>query len=300
MKNSKLKGILNLILCLGVAMALFLVIMLSISVLGMVLGWESLVNYLNGTSVVENTPFENTLLDIVLSSAQNSSFILGTSLVALLIWKKKLKDLGLTNLKKNGKDLLVGLLVGIGGITVVFLLLMITGSVTVASVSTEYLSVVLLSFISYIGVGFGEEILSRGGFMLALKGTRSKLLIILVPSVIFGLMHMGNNGISVLALTNLFLFGLLASYCFYRSGNIWFPIGMHITWNYFQGNIFGFRVSGTTNYSLVNLTIVKENIFTGGEFGPEGGIGVTVALILMFLVVRFYYRNLGQNLFEQG
>lgn len=300
MKNSKLKGILNLILCLGIAMALFLVVILSISALGMVSGWEPLVNYLNGTSAVENTPFENTLLDIVLSSAQNSAFILGTSLVALLIWKKKLKDLGLTNLKKNGKDLLVGLLVGIGGITVVFLLLMITGSVTVVSVSTEYLSVVLLSFISYIGVGLGEEILSRGGFMLALKGTRSKLLIILVPSVIFGLMHMGNNGISVLALANLFLFGLLASYCFYRSGNIWFPIGMHITWNYFQGNIFGFRVSGTTNYSLVNLNIVKENIFTGGEFGPEGGIGVTIALILMFLVVRFYYRNLGQNSFEQG
>lgn len=127
--------------------------------------------------------------------------------------------------------------------------------------------------------------------MLALRETKSKVMILAIPAVVFGLMHLGNNGISVMAVINLILYGLLAGYCFYRSGNIWLPAGFHITWNFVQGNVYGFSVSGFRTSSFTKTVVVKETPFTGGAFGPEGGIGVTIALVIIFVGVYYYYRN---------
>ena len=70
------------------------------------------------------------------------------------------------------------------------------------------------------------------------------------------------------------------------------PIGFHITWNYFQGNIWGFLVSGTVaEGSMYQVKVLEENLINGGAFGPEGGLIVTGILVLTFIFVMYYYRN---------
>ena len=78
---------------------------------------------------------------------------------------------------------------------------------------------------------------------------------------------------------------------FMKSKNIWMPIGYHITWNYFQGYIWGFKVSGTNSNGLYAIENITNNIINGGDFGPEGGVIVTIIICLTFYFVYRYYKN---------
>lgn len=95
----------------------------------------------------------------------------------------------------------------------------------------------------------------------------------------------------ILPFVNIILIGVLFAYMYLLSGNIWMCIGYHITWNYFQGNIFGFLVSGTSSRGLLTTVIEKDTIINGGAFGPEGGLVVTFIILLGFIFVKSFYKG---------
>jgi len=68
------------------------------------------------------------------------------------------------------------------------------------------------------------------------------------------------------------------------------PIGYHISWNYFQGYIFGFNVSGNAMRGIYNA-FPKNNFLSGGEFGLEGGIITTLVILITFLILFERYRK---------
>lgn len=298
MKQGKLSGLLRACLCLIMTLGLMLVMLVGFTIIAVI----SKNDFLLIAAQQKQTS------DVVLKSVavlagsvvQNIPFILAPSILTLFIWKMKWSDLGYTSLKSDWKDFFTGILLGMVGITIAWIFLLGSGSVKIIGVTGQYLKAVFLYFLGYIWVGFGEETFCRAGLMLALRETKSKALIIGAPAVVFGALHLGNPGISVLAFLNLVGFGLFAGYYFYRSGNIWLPIGFHIAWNFVQGNVYGFHVSGTTNYSIVESKVLKETVFTGGEFGPEGGLGVTIALIVMYVLAKVYYRKRPESEFMKG
>lgn len=218
-------------------------------------------------------------------------------IVPLLMWKfvdkKKLKYMGLPNIRYYLKDLLVGLLFGAMCMTIIFILIILFGNGSLAySILKPQFSISLLTnLVLFILVGLGEEILNRGYIMSVLKQTKNIYIIFILPSLVFSLIHLGNPNFSILACINIFLVGLLFAYMFIKSNNIFMPIGFHISWNYFQGNVFGFRVSGLEQVGLYQTNIKSENIINGGFFGPEGGLAVTLILLLSFLFVKFYYKD---------
>lgn len=212
----------------------------------------------------------------------------------ILFWKvwdkKKVKDIGLINIKMGWKDLCVGLLAGAVSFTVVAAILLITKSVELANSFTKpnISAGLLIQFIIFIFVGINEELFARGYCMTVLKQTKIYWVPIVGSSVIFSLMHSMNQGISLLAYINLFLFGITMGYLFIKTKNIWMGIGYHITWNYFQGNVFGFLVSGNNTDSLYNIKLINQNIINGGNFGPEGGLVVTILLVItIFIIYKF-------------
>lgn len=218
-----------------------------------------------------------------------------TILIAILAWKlstkRKLSDMGFTPIRTDYRDFITGLLFGAGSLTFVFAALILTGQAEVATWTPQFSMSQLISLLMFILVGFAEELLCRGYIISVLRQTKSLLAIYLISGAIFALLHSANPGIGILPYINLILIGVLWAYSYMRSGNIWLPIGYHITWNYFQGCVFGFKVSGTTEKGILSTTYRTNTILNGGDFGPEGGLFVTLVIVLGFLAIRYYYKN---------
>lgn len=139
----------------------------------------------------------------------------------------------------------------------------------------------------FITVGIAEEILCRGVLQGALAGRVPAAVVVLLPSVLFGLLHFANPGFGLLPCVNIILVGVLFALVTLRSGSLAAAIGYHITWNFFQGNVFGILVSGTgtNDASIVNGELARSNIWNGGSFGAEGGLYVTILLVVSIALV---------------
>ena len=164
----------------------------------------------------------------------------------------------------------------------------------------------------FLLVGIYEELLVRGYIMKNLAeglgfhplGSRvGMLLALLLSSALFGLLHAGNPNASTLSTFGLFLAGLLLGLPVLLTDELAIPIGLHITWNFFQGNVFGFPVSGTA-VNRTTFIAVKQggpDLWTGGAFGPEAGLlGFAAILVGVILIVWWVRRTRGTAGFRQS
>lgn len=247
---------------------------------------NDLETYLNGLTSL------NTSFGIFLGFIQCICMILAVWLFWKLFDRKPIREIGLINIKSGYKDLFKGLAFGSLSMILVFIILIISGNISLKSPlsSPNFNISLLIQLIFFIFVGINEEMFSRGYCMTVLRQTGNKWAPLIVSSIIFSALHSLNPSMSIISYLNLFLVGLLFAYMLLRSNNLWLPIGYHITWNYFQGNIFGFQVSGQSTDSLYKLNTPAKNIITGGGFGPEGGLVVTLIIMVGFIYMWKFYK----------
>ncbi len=147
-----------------------------------------------------------------------------------------------------------------------------------------------------------QEVLFRGlllGGMLALF--RRPWLAVGLSSILFALMHITGDGASALSVLGNTLDGVLYGAPLVLTGRIWMPIGLHAAWNWAQGPVFRFPVSGVTDYSnlLVHQVAVGNDLITGGAYGPEGGVVAIafrfVAIALVVLATRQVWAQRRKN-----
>jgi uncharacterized protein len=169
---------------------------------------------------------------------------------------------------------------------------------------TAFPLAILLPVVFFICVGIAEELSSRGyqlkniaeGLNVpALGGKGAILLATVLSSILFGLLHGANPNITGIALLNLMAAGVFLALGYLLTGELALPIGIHIAWNFFQGNVFGFPVSGIAPIGAQFLTIRQggPDFVTGGAFGPEGGliglgamVGGSLLIVLWTAVTR--------------
>lgn len=111
---------------------------------------------------------------------------------------------------------------------------------------------------------------------------------IFFSSMCFSLMHAGNAGFSILALINLALIAALFACIALRQGHIYTVCAMHTLWNFCQGNLFGLEVSGNPQSASIFAsapTKMSSDLMSGGTFGPEGGLCVTIVIVIAFIVL---------------
>lgn len=201
---------------------------------------------------------------------------------------RSLKDIGFNSIKKNVKGLLLGLVLGAISMTVIFTILLSSNNIILSNslVNPNFSSSILLGILLFILVAISEEVMCRGYILNTLNQMRKPWVSSILSSAIFAALHLANPNVKILGILNIFLVGILFSYMYIRTKSLWMPIGYHFTWNYFQGNIFGFPVSGQTQSNgMYVIKGVRENIFTGGAFGPEAGILSTIVIIVSIFLV---------------
>jgi uncharacterized protein len=204
-------------------------------------------------------------------------------------------------------DLGFGLSLGALLMTGIFLLELSAGWIEVTDTfetggGGSFLPAILAPAILFLCVGFYEELISRGYHLTNLAeglnypslGPRGSVLLAwILSSSIFGFIHLANPGATLVSTVNIAFAGLLLGTGYVLTGRLAIPIGIHITWNFFQGNVFGFPVSGLTPIGATFLTIEQggPRLFTGGAFGPEAGLLGLTAMVVGSLLILLWVRT---------
>lgn len=229
-------------------------------------------------SVMSNMP-EWVLIDMLFAEILLTIVVL---LYCRFLEKRKLSTLGFIK-RGMAKQYVLGLVFGAVAFSAAYLICIVTGSVNFEGIVANITPLYIIGFFfGYVLQGMAEEVLCRGYLMVSLSRRYHVTLAITLSSLFFAFLHGANNGFSMIAFINLFLFGVFASLLLLDFGNIWIVGAFHSIWNFVQGNIYGIQVSGTNVSSSVFSTAntAGREIINGGIFGMEGGLAVTFVLIV--------------------
>jgi membrane protease YdiL (CAAX protease family) len=137
----------------------------------------------------------------------------------------------------------------------------------------------LTFFVVFILVGWNEELLSRGYQMQNIASGTNLFWGVVLSSSVFALLHLGNPNATWVSTAGIFFAGVFLAYGYIRTKQLWLSIGLHIGWNFFEGVVFGFPVSGLDIYALTRIEVSGPELWTGGAFGPEAGLIVNINLV---------------------
>jgi membrane protease YdiL (CAAX protease family) len=149
----------------------------------------------------------------------------------------------------------------------------------------QVLSTLGIWFIFNVFISWGEELLSRGYWFQNLRDGISTHAAVILTSVMFAILHAMNLNATTVAILWLIPAGLFLVYGLLRTKQLWLPLGLHLGWNFFQGPIFGFPISGLETFSLIEHTNTGPTVWTGGMFGPEAGLIVLPVLVIGTLII---------------
>lgn len=204
-----------------------------------------------------------------------------------LLEKRRLWTLGMVKRGCVG-EYFVGWLIGAGMVSLSMLPGLAAGDIQITGFSSQIQWGMLVVMLIAFGIqGLSEELLCRSYFCISLARRTKMQWAVVISSVAFALLHAANGGLTFLALLNLFLYGTFAALWLIRRGNVWGIAAMHSAWNFVQGNVWGSTVSGlNVGGSLFHMEHVgSRTVWAGGSFGLEGGLGVTLVLIIGIAVL---------------
>jgi len=253
---------------------------------------------------------ENKAQLLTMASLLGSGLLLTISiwLAGRFLDRRRFVDFGLHFNQRWWKDFGFGLSLGAGLMAFIFLVelaadwVSVKGTFVTQNTETPFLSAILIPLIIFLAVGFYEELFSRGYHLTNLaeglsggfiKPRTAILLATLLSSAVFAFLHASNPHASLASTLNIGLAGIFLAAGYVLTGQLAIPISLHISWNFFQGNVFGFPVSGGDFRSATFIQIQQggPDLWTGGLFGPEAGLLGTGAMILGIIITLIWIRK---------
>lgn len=192
--------------------------------------------------------------------------------------KRSFESLGLTLNVQTLFDVMAGIGITFLQMGFIYITMSAPGWLTFEGFAWEFdpidvvITSVLTSFVVFIFVGWNEELLSRGYHLQTIASGTNLFWGIMISSAVFGLLHIFNPNATWISAAGIFLAGIYLAYGYIRTKQLWLSIGLHIGWNFFEGVVFGFPVSGLDIYTLTRIQVHGPEIWTGGAFGPEAGL----------------------------
>ncbi len=208
--------------------------------------------------------------------------------------KRSFESLGLKLDKHTLLDVLAGIGITFVQMGFIYILMLGLGWLTFEGFAWEFdpmnvvIREVITFFIAFIFVGWNEELLSRGYHLQTIASGLNLFWGVIISSAVFGLLHLGNPNATWVSAAGIFFAGVYLAYAYIRTRQLWLSIGLHIGWNFFEGVVFGFPVSGLDIYALTRIKVHGPELWTGGAFGPEAGLIVLPSLILGGFLIYLY------------
>jgi uncharacterized protein len=226
-----------------------------------------------------------------ITTAQPLSSIFPFVIMLVVTWfvtrfvnHKPLAAVGLWLHPRAFRECGIGLLIGFLMMTGIFLLELGLGTLHLSWRGLSAAEIAGAVGISLLSFGFSamfEELLFRGYLLQTMMQWMTFLPALLVMSLLFGAAHTQNPHATVLSTANVLLAGVWLSFAYLKTRSLWLPFGLHLSWNFAQTTIYAFPTSG---YSFAERRLFDPESsgpiwLTGGDFGPEGGVLATIALI---------------------
>jgi membrane protease YdiL (CAAX protease family) len=219
---------------------------------------------------------------------------LGFGALAIRHWRAQgrpvLRALGLGWDRTSLRDLLAGVAIAGLAMTGIFMIEAALGAVTRSPLPQPSPGELGSWMIGKLAASVKEEILMRGlllsGLVLALRGRRMPA--ILLSAFAFGCIHLSNPGASPLSVLGNALGGVVYGLAFLFAGSLWLAIGLHFAWNFVQGPLLGFPVSGIAAGGLQQVQDLGPAWLSGGAYGPEAGlVGIAFRFVIIALVLSW-------------
>jgi membrane protease YdiL (CAAX protease family) len=207
---------------------------------------------------------------------------------------QSLRSLGLQREQGWVRHIVAGLLLGTVLMGLIFLAEWALGWLTVEGFSWQVqpFASLLAGLFAYllisVAVALYEELAFRGYILQNLRADWGVIAALIASSLLFGVFHGLNPNVTWLALLNIFLAGVLLAACYLITRSLWLPVAFHFSWNFVQGPILSFPLSGLDTTGLLVTSIEGNTLLTGGAFGPEGGLLGTAALCLGLAVLLLW------------
>jgi membrane protease YdiL (CAAX protease family) len=218
--------------------------------------------------------------------------LLGTTLVVCIFMKYIDKEnfIGLGFHTKNRlNEFYLGFLIGAIIIISGFVLLQFLDEIKFQKTLFNFKEFIY-SILLFLAVSITEEVLSRGYILRNLMLSFNKYFALILSSSLFSLMHGFNPNIDLFGLVSIFTAGIFLGITYIHTKNLWFPIALHFSWNFFQ-TVLGFNVSGKDIYSVVEFSMKEKTLLNGGTFGFEGSIFSIIAMIVTIVIISIYYQR---------
>lgn len=205
-----------------------------------------------------------------------------------IVDRRSLANMGMS-LQNVGAKLLKGAAGAIGLLSISFAILYVTGAVKIVDLQLEWVDLAGFLFL-FLMAALAEELIFRGYMIPLIAKDFHFMVALLISSLAFAIVHIANAHFTWVAFVNIFLGGYLMAVIFYKNQDLYMPLGLHWFWNYYQGNILGFGVSGNEVESLLSIEMDGNEWMTGGEFGLEGSIITAILLLItsLWMTVKWY------------
>lgn len=217
--------------------------------------------------------------------------------------RKSVASMGLEATSTWGYDTIYGFAIGIVLISLIFVITLMASGLSFKShfsggmFNFSFYGIMVFFFIGMLLQVFAEEIVFRGYLFVTVKSGWGMAAAVAATSVLFGFGHFFNPGFSWIVAVNLILAGVVMALGVVATGNIWWPLGFHLGWNFFGGYIYGFPVSGLTAspISVFFTKVTAPAWLLGGSFGPEGGLAGTLAFAAGIAWLALALNRKGEN-----
>jgi len=215
--------------------------------------------------------------------------------------KRSFESLGFTLKKQTLMDVFAGIGISFVLMGLIYLAVTALGWVTFEAFAWQVeppgtvISGTFMFLALYILVGWNEELLFRGYQLQTLASGLNLFWAVFISSAVFGIAHLLTPNATWVSTAGIFFAALFLAYGYIRTRQLWLPIGIHIGWNFFEGAVFGFPVSGNEIYSLIRHQVTGPELWTGGPYGPEAGLIILPVLAVGMALVYAYTRNIRQT-----